>query len=330
MSYKLDGSDFDDFLLYDQKVENEVTKPANGIVEHLKFVTPKGEITYDQFIVREDLSILHGNYLFGDNISVNGKGDSSLLEMHFNLSDQHIYYKNKATARDSVSAMAGNITFLTAEDNQAKIGFKENIEYNTFDIHLPFVTLAQYEGESKILDRFLNKCHKDISTVLAPNEIKIGAKEFCVIQDIKNCPYVGLTRRIYLESKVYELIALSFNGLAEEKENFKLTHSDTERIEFAAQLIRENLNKPFTIVELARKASINQTKLKEGFKSVFGNTVFGYLQEIRMNKARHYLLDKNLSVQEISYMVGYQNISNFSIAFKKTFGYPPTKLRSKM
>ncbi|WP_316849342.1 hypothetical protein [Pedobacter agri] len=44
MSYKLDGSDFDDFLLYDQKVENEVTKPANGIVEHLKFVTPKGKL----------------------------------------------------------------------------------------------------------------------------------------------------------------------------------------------------------------------------------------------------------------------------------------------
>ena len=133
-----------------------------------------------------------------------------------------------------------------------------------------------------------------------------------------------------MESKVYELIALSHHNLDIEKQSRNLAGDDVEKIKFAAQLIRENIDNPFTIVELARKVGVNQTKLKEGFKTVFGDTVFGYLQEIRMNKARHYLSDTSLSIQEISHLSGYQNVSNFSIAFKRIFGYPPTKLRLKV
>ena len=190
--------------------------------------------------------------------------------------------------------------------------------------------LTKYEGESRVMDSFLNNIQKNTSTALSKGEIKIGAKIYGVIQDIKNCFYKGLTRKIYMESKIYELIALSHHDLDQQKEAVNLSGSDVEKIKFAAQLIRENIDNPYTIVELARKIGVNQTKLKEGFKTVFGDTVFGYLQEIRMNNARHYLTDTSLSIQEISHLSGYQNVSNFSIAFKRIFGYPPTKLRLKV
>lgn len=265
-----------------------------------------------------------------DDVAISGHGDSSLLEMHFNLTDQKIGYINPGSSKGYASPMSGNITFLSAEDNHAKIDFKKDIVYNTFDIHLPLNVLTKYEGESKVMDSFLNNIQKNSSTALAKNEIKISAKIFSVIEDIKNCFYRGLTRKIYMESKIYELIALSHHNLDIEKQSRNLASDDIDKIKFAAQLIRENIDNPFTIVELARKVGVNQTKLKEGFKTVFGDTVFGYLQEIRMNKARHFLTDTSLSIQEISLLSGYQNVSNFSIAFKRIFGYPPTKLRLKV
>ncbi|KUJ60019.1 DNA-binding protein [Flavobacteriaceae bacterium CRH] len=330
MAFKIDSDDFADFLENAQNSKEEGSQIVIEDEKDIKFVTPKGDIIYHEHTIAEDLSILQGNYQLHDNVDISGRGDSSLLEMHFNLSDHGIAYKNKTAVSDHISPMSGNITFLSAEDNHAQIGFKKDIIYDTFDIHLPLDVLAKYEGESKAMDNFLNNIQKNVSSTIAKGEIKISAKIFGVMQDIKNCFYRGLTRKIYMESKIYELIALSHLSLDNDTETLNFASNDVEKIKLAAQLIRENIDHPFTIVKLARKVGVNQTKLKEGFKSVFGDTVFGYLQEIRMNKARHYLSDTSLSIQEISHLSGYQNVSNFSIAFKRIFGYPPTKLRMKI
>ena len=327
MAYKIDSDDFAYFLAPDQNWEHESFKLAVEEQKMVKYETPKGNIFYLEEAVSNNLSLLQGNYELDDDVAISGRGDSFLLEMHFNLSEDSIAYKNRTVSSGAVSPMSGNITYLSAEDNHAKIGFKKDIIYNTFDVHLPLSILAQYQGESKGMDHFLNDIQQNSSTTLAKDGIKVSAKIYSVIQDIKNCFYKGLTRKIYMESKIYELLALSHHSLDNDTVEFKLADNDIERIQYAAQLIRDNINNPYTIVELARTVGINQTKLKEGFKSVFGNTVFGYLQEIRMNTAKHFLSDTTLSIQEISQLSGYHNVSNFSIAFKRIFGYPPTKLR---
>ncbi|OXA94109.1 helix-turn-helix domain-containing protein [Flavobacterium hercynium] len=330
MAFKIDSNDFADFLETNEKLQTGLSEIQIEGEKDIRFVTPKGDILYHEHTITDELSILQGNYQLHDDVAISGRGETSLLEMHFNLSDQKIGYINPSSITGFAAPMSGNITFLSQEDNHAKIDFKKNIIYNTFDVHLPLDVLTKYEGESKAMDQFIDNIHNNTSTTLAKGEIKISAKIFGVIQDIKNCFYKGLTRKIYMESKVYELIALSHHGLDSKKEVAQLAGNDIEKIKFAASLIRENIDNPFTIVDLARKVGVNQTKLKEGFKTVFGDTVFGYLQEIRMNKARHYLTDTSLSIQEISHLSGYQNVSNFSIAFKRIFGYPPTKLRLKV
>ncbi|MBE8724305.1 helix-turn-helix transcriptional regulator [Flavobacterium hungaricum] len=330
MAFKIDSDDFADFLEPDNTISSGLPPIAIDGEKDIKFITPKGAILFHEHSITEDLSILQGNYQLHDDVAISGKGESSLLEMHFNLSDQKIGYIHPSSIKDFAAPMSGNITFLSAEDNRAKIDFKKDITYNTFDVHLPLEILSKYEGESKVMDQFLNNIQKNTSNTLAKGEIKIGAKIYGVIQDIKNCFYKGLTRKIYLESKIYELIALSHHSLDHEKEAVRLARTDIEKIKFAAQLIRENIDNPHTIVELARKVGVNQTKLKEGFKIIFGDTVFGYLQEIRMNKAKRYLTDTSLSIQEISQLSGYQSVSNFSIAFKRIFGYSPIKLRLKV
>lgn len=313
MGYKLLGSDFGDFL------------SPSGKENITLFKTPKGNISFEQQGLGEGLLILQSKYQMTDDTSLFGKGEESLLEVQFNLSGADIHFTNRSKHQVS-RASFGNITFLSAEDNHADIQFKKHTTYQTFDVHLPLGMLDKYAGESELMDRFLNKIHTGKSGVLAGDGIAIHTDLINTILDIRSCKFEGLTRRIYLESKVYELIALLYEGVNIQP-RIKLNKSDVDKIYQAAHLIKENLGDPLTILELARRVGINQTKLKEGFKKVFGNTIFGYLQQIRMNEARNYLLNTNLSIQQIGNLVGYQHMSNFSAAFKKINGISPLKLR---
>lgn len=81
--------------------------------------------------------------------------------------------------------------------------------------------------------------------------------------------------------------------------------------------------KPLAIDLLSRKAAMSATKFKNLFKSVFGIPVYEYYQLKRMQKASELLASGKYSVRETGMLVGYQNISNFSAAFKKHFKKPP-------
>lgn len=329
MGFIFQGSDFSEFLASASLVGTELAQADNTGQLQTRFQTLKGQISYKEDLVKDGLHILQGSYHLNDDITVYGKGDAHLLEMHFNISDHDIYYHNNAIKREFAPAMTGNITFLSAEENRAKISFNQDICYRTFDIHLPLSLLSNYMGESFTMDTFLSSINKNLSTTLSKSEIAINPRIYSTIQAIRECTFEGFTKKVYLESKIYELIAFMHESTEHTGVQYRLTGPDVERIKYAAVLIRENLNSPFTIMELARKVGINQTKLKSGFKSIFNNTVFGYLQETRMHMASKLLLDTSLTIQQISRSSGYKNISNFSTAFKQTYGYPPNRLRSK-
>ncbi|NJK75120.1 MAG: helix-turn-helix transcriptional regulator [Microcoleus sp. SU_5_6] len=84
-----------------------------------------------------------------------------------------------------------------------------------------------------------------------------------------------------------------------------------------------NIESPPSLLELAKKAGINDYKLKIGFREVFGTTVFGYLRNQRMEQARQLLLEQQMNVSEVAQTVGYASLSQFSTAFKHYFGITP-------
>lgn len=138
----------------------------------------------------------------------------------------------------------------------------------------------------------------------------------------------ALMRRIFLETGVLQLLMMLLEGFRTEKPpaNAFLKSHDVERLRYARTLIEENINKPYSLIELARKAGLNDFKLKKGFKELFGTTVFGYLHEIRMEKARKMLWEEKKTVAEVSLEVGYKNPHHFTSAFKKKFGILPGQL----
>ena len=70
---------------------------------------------------------------------------------------------------------------------------------------------------------------------------------------------------------------------------------------------------------------MNTKKLKEGFKQLYGQTVFSYLLDHKMEEARRMLDSQQYNVNEVGLKLGYITSSHFIAAFKKKFGTTPKK-----
>jgi AraC-like DNA-binding protein len=91
--------------------------------------------------------------------------------------------------------------------------------------------------------------------------------------------------------------------------------------------IREKLTKDFekgcpTIQFIAKEFGISPTKLKSNFKIFYGKSVFQYFQQERMELAKR-MIECGNSITETGFKVGYNNLSKFSSAYKKQFGFSP-------
>jgi AraC-like DNA-binding protein len=71
---------------------------------------------------------------------------------------------------------------------------------------------------------------------------------------------------------------------------------------------------------------MSPSKLKKQFKDVYGMPIYEYFQKNRMQKAREMLLEGNRSVKAVGMELGFSNLSNFSLAFKKEFDELPSEL----
>lgn len=133
---------------------------------------------------------------------------------------------------------------------------------------------------------------------------------------------------LYFKGKVYELLSLFFNKNEDtyvEQCPFLVDEENVRKIRKAKEIILNQMTEPPTLQGLASEIGLNVKKLKEGFKQIYGETVFGYLLDFKMNEARSMLDTKQYNVNEISIKLGYSTSSHFISAFKKKFGTTPKK-----
>ena len=134
-----------------------------------------------------------------------------------------------------------------------------------------------------------------------------------------------LISRVFKKGTIMELLSLYMESSMPDDNHCPhlRDEADFEKIKFAEKILIESIQTPPTIKDLAKKVGTNELKLKEGFKYIYGNTVFGYLSEYKMNMAKTMLDDSGLRVKEVADRIGYSNASHFITAFKKHFGVTP-------
>jgi len=150
------------------------------------------------------------------------------------------------------------------------------------------------------------------------------------IDQLLGCPYTGSLKRLFVESKALELLALFLGESQQPAAVAQLRPDDVARIERARDLLLARMAEPPSLLELARAVNINDRKLKQEFRQVFGTTVFGYLHRERMQRARQVLQQGDRSVSEVAWSIGYRNPSKFAAAYRKQFGIAPKQSRREL
>jgi signal transduction histidine kinase/DNA-binding response OmpR family regulator len=83
----------------------------------------------------------------------------------------------------------------------------------------------------------------------------------------------------------------------------------------------------FGVSQLCSELSVSRAQLYRKFKSVSNKTVADYFKSLRLFKAKELLLTTDLNVTEVTYLVGFKNISHFSREFTNEFGKSPSEFR---
>ena len=134
---------------------------------------------------------------------------------------------------------------------------------------------------------------------------------------------------MFIEAKVIELLMLQLEQIsANACDTFcNLKKVDVEKMYAVKEIILKNIVTPISLIDLAQQVGTNEFTLKKGFKEVFGTTVFGFWNDLKMQESKTLLFEQKLSVSEVSARIGYKNPQHFSTAFKKYFGISPSQLR---
>jgi len=149
-----------------------------------------------------------------------------------------------------------------------------------------------------------------------------------VLSQILNANVHKSMQSLYLKGKVYELLSLYFNKNEDadsEQCPFLVDEDNVRKIRKAKEIILEQMVEPPSLQALSEEIDLSLSKLKEGFKQLYGETVYGYLLTHKMEEARRMLASGKYNVNEVGLKVGYSTSSHFIAAFKKKYNTTPKK-----
>ena len=109
-------------------------------------------------------------------------------------------------------------------------------------------------------------------------------------------------------------------------ENILKPHAN-EYFEKALTYIHENLNSNLSIQRISDNTHLSRSVLYRYFHNYYHCTVNEYINSKRIEQAVPLLTETNLSIEEISKMIGFQSAAYFTKTFKKEKGIPPLKFR---
>ncbi len=149
-----------------------------------------------------------------------------------------------------------------------------------------------------------------------------------VLSQMMNYNLHPTIKKLYIKGKVYELVSLYFNKSTDadvEQCPFLVDEDNVKRIRRAKEIIIANMAEPPSLKELAKEVGLSLKRLKEGFKQIYGDSVYSFLFDYKMEYARRLLESGQYNVNEIGLKIGYSTSSHFIAAFKKKYGTTPKK-----
>ena len=310
----------EDSLHFDASDRLDITQQHNGKI---------GQAWRRSIQLREGILLLVCGAQHCDRLLVNRTEYKQELQWHFFLSGKQLNTYSSSYKQTSLSLGGGRYIFTGS-------GVEDRLLYDCSDTELFLEVEIILQPE--VLRSFIGDSSGELPKSFNP---LVGASDHncykrvgettpivnAILHQIIQCPYQGLTKRMYLEGKATELMALMLEEeAAVQQGDFKaalLQPDQLDRVYYAKEILLEKLNNPPSLMELARQVGMCDYNLKRGFKEIFGTTVFGYLRDRRLEKAQQLLLEQKMTVALVARAVGYDSPTSFTTAFKRKFGVNP-------
>lgn len=272
---------------------------------------------------KEDQSLL-----FSEN---NGK-EKTQLESVIRKGIIHFYF-----------CMDGTATFAFGPHYSREIIKGKNYFFYNPDKDLPFSLTLTPDTKMVFMTISLESLHKlfvhDALPLLNPensnrkfyDERDIPPMLLLVLNQLLSIQLSESAQKLFYQGKFYELLSLYFSNRLPNTETCPFLNDEetVRKIKTVKEYLLRNLESPPGLKELAKIGGLNEYQLKMGFKEIYGNTVYGFLLDHKLDNARILLDSAKHQVNEVAYQIGYTNPSHFIAAFKKKFGITPKKYLMK-
>ncbi len=309
-------------------------------IASLSLLNTNAEGTTPNFCEKKEPESIFGNvrYKYFSNLKY------SIIQLDVRTKDSHEVICDFEGSAVVMSFMEKGITYCTANQTEGSMHDKQNNVF--FNNGLVRCRLKEANCFRIVLSRaYVEKLAQLYPNAMVPLIAAIRENRNCVfenshlsttlemeqiIKTITNANLLQIGEDMFIEAKIRELLYMQILQYlkALSKRDFKLERY-REQMQTACRYIGNNLLQQPSFREIAMAAGVCDTTLKIAFKYFYGKTVFGYLNECRMNKACELLKNPSYSISDVAFLVGYKHSSHFSTTFKQTYGISPAEYRNK-
>jgi AraC-like DNA-binding protein len=316
-------------LCHEAEQKGEIIYQQLGAENHFNLLQELGEGGEVEIFLRSGISLVIRDGKLRRSIQVENRfSPSPPLISRFHLwGNSRVLTPNIPEIKDNYTEISGcNYLYHLPNVTEFEEWYEEKIQLVMIAIEPS--RLQEFDQSCECLPQPLRQLIAgDITTRFHQPLGKMTVAMKQVLHQILHCPYWGMMKQMYLESKALELLSLQFaQWIADFQKPIQLPQlrsEDIERLHHAKEILVQQMDNPLSLLALARQVSIDDCKLKWGFRHLFGTTVFGYLHEYRMERSRQLLAVGQMSVTEVAFAVGYSSLPSFSKAFRKRFGSSP-------
>ncbi|MES2942315.1 MAG: helix-turn-helix transcriptional regulator [Pseudomonadota bacterium] len=175
---------------------------------------------------------------------------------------------------------------------------------------------------------------------LAMQSWQVSPRAVAIAEQLVRPPqFEPLLQNLYLESRTLELVAEALGSFTSHESGLAspavqaepgLRPQEHQRMRDLRAFLATGQADELSLDEIARHAGINANTLQKHFRSLHGSTIFDYLRECRLQRARQALERNGLSVGQAAVLAGYTSAANFATAYKRRFGLTPKLARSRV
>lgn len=140
----------------------------------------------------------------------------------------------------------------------------------------------------------------------------------------------GMSLKLFAQAKVLQyLAALNDHLWGADGETLRLDERTKQRVRSLHEFLIACEGKLPALEDLAMQFGRSAKLLNEEFASEYGQPIYAFMADHRLMQAHVALQHTAITIKQLSARLGYAHVSNFTIAFKRKYGYPPGSLRRK-